>query len=162
MEWLYSKRCEPRSTCAHQARQLLKVLTMHIEPPGWFGHSSKWAQQQWHLLPSASRTQIINDTLDDSEHHMLTRHKCPSLALETVREASLMLYATSNSFAYSDGKNCSSDTQHLWLRVITSILRLPPYTVSAEMADTLAWALPKHKGHGIQSLKALHDIRSTM
>jgi len=160
MDWLYSKRCESRSECAQQARLLLKVLVMHIEAPGWFVHGDKWALQQWYLLPKQTRAQILDTILDDADLHVLSRHKCPALALETVREATLLLDSASNRFAYSESGNCNSDTQYLWLRVIGNILRHPPYAKNVAIAGTLAWALPKHMGHGMESLKALHASRA--
>ena len=146
-------RCESRSCCAHQARLLLKMaLPGNIDAPVWYASTSKWAIQWWLSLPDKTRAELLEEILDDEELHMLTRHRCPALALETVREAKLLL---TSATAYD---SCS-EHQLLWLRVITIILQNPPYSGDASMAMTLAWAVPKHKGHGMQCLKVLHDQR---
>ena len=181
------KRCDPQSFCAQQARLLLDALKRQAAipepfPPLLWLHlfSSKqayeWARGQWLRISAEDRVQILGEILDDSEYNLLSKHHCAVLALETVREAMRQCeHSSSGTLSYlvvlstwplpeqQQQQQGTAARLRIWLHVLELYLcTSPPYstTVPPQFTQTLEWLLPRHMGHGVESLVAMHAQRS--
>ena len=157
----FAKRCDPQSACAKRSLELLDVLqtralslsvidTSTLTFLVW-GISFSQTQDYWSMVPSDVRTLLWNQTLDDEGQHLLTRHLCPTLALEIVREA--QHHASKHS---STMDNDDRVQQQAWLLILKTLLAALHATPTPRIKLILEWYIPQQMGHGIASLAALH------
>jgi hypothetical protein len=163
-----SKRCDPQSGCAKNAAALLQALRKRaLSLPiidtttmgfSFWGLSFAQTQEYWSMVPTDVRTLLWNQTLDDEDQHLLTRHLCPTLALQVIREAQKQLV----SCVGMDNDDRAQD--EAWLRVLKTLLTaLQTSAPTSRVKQILEWYVPQQMGHGIDSLTALHAQRhSTM
>ncbi len=158
----YDKRCEKLSSCATQARELVKLIEGEISNTRMM--TTTTTTTTTFLLLSRKSQDTIISFLDDchkvdgrQSYHYLTIHKCNVIALLTIDEALLQLDEGINSYDSEKLENI--------IKVLGSLyeyLNMAPYcstiTTNSHLADVMELHKLQYMGRGMKYLQKRKEL----